>query len=235
MQRKLIKAVLGTIVLIGAGVTAASAAPSTPDAVGGNGIGLAVVVENKPTQPIPVAGAVTGTVNVGNLPATQQVAGTVNVGNLPATQQVAGSVNVANLPATQNVRVTTPTDQVLMQASADLTDNGQPGLADVKLLNATTAAAPLSGRFALSSMTISQLGGSQAIEVALQAASCDDANGLGAIQDVVVAPDQTVQLPYPTPVLMPFVPSVPASWCLFAQTVRDGGRLDISVVGTAVS
>lgn len=44
-----------------------------------------------------------GTVNVGNLPATQPVSGSVNVGNLPATQPVSGSVNVANLPATQAV------------------------------------------------------------------------------------------------------------------------------------
>jgi hypothetical protein len=31
---------------------------------------------------------------------------------------------------------------------------------------------------------------------------------------------------------MPFVPSVPSNWCLFAQTVADNGRLSISVVGT---
>jgi hypothetical protein len=47
--------------------------------------------------------SVGGTVNVGNLPATQNVSGNVNVGNLPATQNVSGSVNVGNLPATQNV------------------------------------------------------------------------------------------------------------------------------------
>jgi hypothetical protein len=33
-----------------------------------------------------------GTVNVGNLPATQSVSGTVNIGNLPSTQTVSGSV-----------------------------------------------------------------------------------------------------------------------------------------------
>ena len=45
----------------------------------------------------------TGTINVGNLPATQPVSGTVNVGNLPATQHVSGTVLVGNLPATQQV------------------------------------------------------------------------------------------------------------------------------------
>jgi len=54
-----------------------------------------------------VAGSanVSGTVNVGNLPATQPVSGTVNVGNLPATQPVSGTVTVGNFPATQNVNI----------------------------------------------------------------------------------------------------------------------------------
>lgn len=54
-----------------------------------------------------VAGSsnVSGTVNVGNFPATQPVSGTVNVGNLPVTQPVSGTVTVGNFPATQNVNV----------------------------------------------------------------------------------------------------------------------------------
>ncbi|MFZ5817926.1 MAG: hypothetical protein ACOY93_21960 [Bacillota bacterium] len=43
--------------------------------------------------------ALTGTVNVGNLPETQAVSGTVNVGNLPAVQEVSGTVTVANMPS----------------------------------------------------------------------------------------------------------------------------------------
>ncbi len=54
-----------------------------------------VFVTNTATDPVPVA----GTVNVGNLPATQPVSGTVNVGNLPATQPVSGTVNVGSVPA----------------------------------------------------------------------------------------------------------------------------------------
>jgi hypothetical protein len=55
-----------------------------------------VFITNTPEQPVPVA----GTVNVGNLPASQEVTGTVNVGNLPATQAVtldqsAGPIGVA--------------------------------------------------------------------------------------------------------------------------------------------
>ena len=45
------------------------------------------------------------------------VSGTVNVGNLPATQQVSGSVNVGNLPATQNVNVTGGSIQATQQVS----------------------------------------------------------------------------------------------------------------------
>jgi hypothetical protein len=51
----------------------------------------------------PPSSAVTGTVAVSNLPATQTVAGTVAVSNLPATQAVSGAVAVSNLPATQTV------------------------------------------------------------------------------------------------------------------------------------
>jgi hypothetical protein len=58
-----------------------------------------VVVANGAASPVPVA----GTVNVGNLPATQAVSGSVNVANLPATQPVSGTVNVGNLPETQPV------------------------------------------------------------------------------------------------------------------------------------
>lgn len=47
--------------------------------------------------------AVSGTVNVGNFPATQQVAGTVNVGNLPATQNVSGTVGVS--PSANTVKI----------------------------------------------------------------------------------------------------------------------------------
>ena len=58
-----------------------------------------VFVTNDASSPVPVS----GTVNVGNLPATQSVSGTVNVGNLPATQQVSGTVDVGTLPAPENV------------------------------------------------------------------------------------------------------------------------------------
>jgi hypothetical protein len=61
---------------------------------------------------------VSGTINVGNLPATQPVSGSVNVGNFPATQvvtgtfwqatqPVSGSVAVINLPATQPISAAT--------------------------------------------------------------------------------------------------------------------------------
>jgi hypothetical protein len=51
-----------------------------------------VTVTNTSASPVPV----NGTVDVGNLPATQAVTGTVNVGNLPATQAVTGSVTIVS-------------------------------------------------------------------------------------------------------------------------------------------
>lgn len=58
-----------------------------------------VFITNDASSPVPVS----GTVNVGNLPATQPVSGTVNVGNLPSTQQVSGTVDIGTMPAPQNV------------------------------------------------------------------------------------------------------------------------------------
>lgn len=49
-----------------------------------------VEVANSATNPVPVG----GTVDVGNLPATQDVSGAVAVTNLPDTQRVTGSVDV---------------------------------------------------------------------------------------------------------------------------------------------
>jgi hypothetical protein len=119
----------------------------------------------------------------------------------------------------------------VMQAAADL-PSGPVGLKDVKLLNAVTGAGKLSGRVAISSITLAQADGSQAIEVALRAATCDDANGFGAVEDVIVPPNQTVHLTYPAALHLPFVASAPTSWCLYAETVRDDGRLMVSVAGT---
>lgn len=49
--------------------------------------------------------AVSGSVNVSNLPATQAVSGSVSVDNFPATQAVSGTVAVSNLPTLQEVEV----------------------------------------------------------------------------------------------------------------------------------
>jgi hypothetical protein len=64
-----------------------------------------VEVKNDTGNPL----AVSGTVSVGNFPATQPVSGSVSVSNFPATQTVDGSVTVSgtvdvgNFPATQTV------------------------------------------------------------------------------------------------------------------------------------
>jgi hypothetical protein len=234
MQRRIVKAAVAVVVLTGTGITAASAAPSgsgSSASTTNSGVGLPVLVENHAGQEVPV----TGTVNIGNLPATQQVNGTVNVGNLPATQQVAGTVNVGNLPAVQDVQVVSqPAQQVVLQASADLSETNPPpvGLTYVKLLRADTGTGALSGRYAISSVTIGQFGGDQELPVILRAASCDNSNGYGELEDIVVPKGQTVQLNYPSPLQFPLVQSAPAAWCLYAATVQDNGQLHVTVVGT---
>ena len=79
-----------------------------------------VLVMNTSSNPVPVA----GTVNVGNLPATQPVSGTVSVGNLPATQPVSGTVSVGNFPATQSVNVIGGTISATQQASTVIKGTG---------------------------------------------------------------------------------------------------------------
>ena len=65
-----------------AGLAVLALAGGLPLALGATGQNgsPSVVVVNPTNSPVPV----TGTVRVGNLPATQPVSGTVNVGNLPA-------------------------------------------------------------------------------------------------------------------------------------------------------
>jgi hypothetical protein len=87
-------------VLIIAGTVVLAGAVSTPFAVAGGG-SAPVLVTNPASSPIPV----TGSVNVGNLPATQAVSGTVSVNNLPSTQPVSGTVSVGSLPAQTTVLV----------------------------------------------------------------------------------------------------------------------------------
>lgn len=62
-----------------------------------NGAAITELPVNASGHTIPVS----GTVNVGNFPATQAISGVVNVGNFPAIQPVSGSVNVGNFPAVQ--------------------------------------------------------------------------------------------------------------------------------------
>lgn len=97
-------------------VGAAVAAPALVAVVAMSGASTAqqvkpvndVNVVNPVESPVPVAAQGTtqvgGTVEVGNLPATQQVAGTVDVGNLPSIQTVQGVVGID--PANNTVRFT---------------------------------------------------------------------------------------------------------------------------------
>jgi len=123
--------------------------------------------------------------------------------------------------------------RLVMQTSFDVPVGGS-GLVYAKLHNATTGGSKLTSRLSISSLTIAQEGGSQPLEVILRAATCDNANGFGALEAVVVPQDQTVHLDYPAAFRMPFVATLPASWCLYAATVPAGGRLLVSLVGTTL-
>ncbi len=78
--------------------------------------------------PLPV----TGTVNVGNLPATQPVSGTVSVGNFPATQPVSGTVTIGNSPTVVPSVDTT----VVTKGSVTLPANGN---SNVGVMNANVS------------------------------------------------------------------------------------------------
>jgi hypothetical protein len=67
-------------------------------------------------SPWPVAAS--GTVNVGNLPATQPVSGTVNVGNLPAVQKVAGLSDVVTSASAQTLLARTFIDTGSLNTTA---------------------------------------------------------------------------------------------------------------------
>jgi hypothetical protein len=144
----------------------------------------------------------------------------------------AAGVTIATQSAAGAAR-TTAGQHIVMQATGQLSTVGK-GLFDLKLRSAVSGGGQIGARIAVSSITISQFGGSQAIEVAILAKSCDGANGLGGLEDVVVPQDDTVHLSYPSAVRMPMVANPPASYCLYAETVRDNGRLDVTVVATTI-
>jgi hypothetical protein len=95
--------------------------------------GSDVTVTNDATRPVPVAPQgttpVSGTVNVGNLPATQQVGGTVNVGNLPSTQTVQGTVGID--PSSNTVKLDPSSSSVSLQSAkaVNLRASGSKALA----------------------------------------------------------------------------------------------------------
>jgi hypothetical protein len=100
---------------------------------------------------------VSGTVNVGNLPATQPVSGSVNVGNFPATQAVtgtfwqatqpvSGSVAVSNLPATQPISAATlplPTNAATENGNLLAIATATGTKADAAVTDSTAAASEL--------------------------------------------------------------------------------------------
>jgi hypothetical protein len=139
------------------------------------------------------------------------------------------AASIGTQASAQQRRTTTTSSQRVWQAFAQLSQG--PGTRYVHLLEATSRAGKLSARLAVSSITIAQMGGSQPLEVAILAASCDHSNAYGQIEDVVVAQNATVHLTYPNAIRLPFVTELPATWCLFATTAQDGANLHVSLVG----
>ena len=88
----------------GSGPTSNVAVTNWPASQNVNGVvtvGNEIEIANDAGNPVPVS----GTVDIGNFPATQTVDGTVDIGNFPAVQDV----QVTNFPATQEVtQGTTP-------------------------------------------------------------------------------------------------------------------------------
>ena len=143
------------------------------------------------------------------------------VGSVIVTQSAAGAAR------------TTTGMHLVLQGHATLSTVGK-GLFDLKLRSAVSGNAKLTNRFAITSITISQVSGSQAIQVSIYASNCDNTNGYGGLEDVVVPQDDTVHLAFPGAVRAPWVAATPASYCLYAQSVRDNGVLQVMVVGTTV-
>ncbi len=66
--------------------------------------------------------SVSGSVNVGNVPATQPISGTVSVGNFPATQPVSGSVSiVGTVPVTTGNASASTVAQVALSMNVNTT------------------------------------------------------------------------------------------------------------------
>lgn len=140
-------------------------------------------------------------------------------GALIATQDAAGAAR------------TTSGMHLVLQGHATLSTVGK-GLFNLKLHSAVSGNAKLTNRFAITSITLSQFGGSQAIQVSIHASTCDNTNGYGGLEGVVVPQDETVHLAFPGAVRAPWVAATPASYCLYAESVRDNGVLQVIVVGT---
>ena len=140
-----------------------------------------VRVVNTPAEPVP-------TVAQG----TTQVAGAVAVSNLPATQAVTGTVAVAP-----------PARPVLLMANPGLNLDPILDLTPYVFFWSGHLDEEMSGRLALSSITIAVTSLTvPRLTVNLGATDCG-ANGLGPIVTVVVAEQGTVHLPFPTPLVIP--------------------------------
>lgn len=191
-----------------------------------------VVVTNTGSSPVPV----TGSVNVGNLPATQAVSGSVSVSNFPATQPVSGSVNVGNFPSTVSVQGSTapaaPAHPIMLGGTLP------PNLGSsttVALFDDSTNQQSESRRMAVGSITVSTEGGGDAatVYVDLRATDCG-VNGLGGIQNLTVHGDSTEHLDFPVPEIIPVVGN--GSYCVVAD-VLNGDQVNvmsIRVVGYGI-
>ncbi|MEO5965182.1 MAG: hypothetical protein ABIR11_06930 [Candidatus Limnocylindrales bacterium] len=101
------------LALVGAGVGTASGA-ITPF--------QQVVIVNTASNPIPISGTISGSVNVGNFPANQNV----NVTNLPATQAVSGTVSLGTTDGTHLANIDGATGKLTFDGTGNLKTASTP-------------------------------------------------------------------------------------------------------------
>lgn len=174
-----------------------------------------------PTRPIGTTD-VTGTVEVGNLPATQNVAGTVDVGNLPAVQNVAGTVgidpaaNTVELAGTPGFSVQMPAQPKYLDYSLTAGDNGE----ETEII--------VGARMGVSSITVTNRSanpiGVTVFNSIMSMPGCQGTaigGGEPRVQ-LALAPHSTLHNDYPTPlVFAPFSDDGPV--CITTEVQGDHG------------
>lgn len=226
-----------TVILAGSALAAIAASPASGSVNTANSVAASAAGGPTFTADQGAAGStpwpVTGTVNVGNLPATQQVSGTVGVSNFPSAQAVTGTVgidsahNTVRIDAAGSIPATAFSIPPLgISAAPEGDPNESPD--------------PSGTRYAITSVVVTNTV-SQAVEVDLGAGAFSPAgllgNGCAGLgdqvasvpgPDLIVGPDSTLVVNYPQPFIT--APVTGGLVCLIA----DSGTPFVGVTWSAV-